>query len=229
MRVVSDISIHDIVCRSVHPSRRLAVFHHQRAHALCRDVAFLVFVSLLQIKHRDAVVLSGHCGWAAESGFLYSVSRSRHRNLVVVSKSFGAFVEADTPVHVLRTVFCSGDRFLHVAEIYRTGSQHLYVYHSESLAGLYVSHHLGAVAVAGMHVAVYRVVCLRDAHHLCHHVGCSPRRTTEVLVWVIVVDGHVWADGIYRLFLSADDGRLLDVSHHPVVHLSIFQQFKLLC
>ena len=92
-----------------------------------------------------------------------------------------------------------------------------------------MSHHLGAVAVAGMHVAVYRVVCLCDAHHLCHHVGCSPRRTAEVLVWVIVVDGHVWADGIYRLFLSADDGRLLDVSHHPVVHLSIFQQFKLLC
>ena len=86
--------------------------------------------------------------------------------------------------------------------------------------------HLCTVSVTGMNVAEYGVVGLYDAHHLRHHVGCAPRRTTHILVWCIAVDGCVRADGIDSLLLAADDGRLFDVSYNPAVHIAVGYRFN---
>ena len=174
----------------------------------------------LQQEHRGGVVLPGYGLLAAEAVLLYAVLRSRHFHAVVVAQGLGPPGERHSEVEPLLRLLGAGDWLFHVAEEDGACCQHLDVHQPEHLHALYVCGHLGAVARAAP-LAVDAVVGLHHAHHLGHHVRRSPGRAAQVGVGRVAVDGAVGAYLVERLGVPADDARLLDVAHHPPVHVAV--------
>ena len=149
-----------------------------------------------------------------------AVGLAGERNAIVEPQCPWSLRVGNTPVQSAFAVFGSADGFVHVAQEDRAGCQDTDVDHAEHFDVLDVGHEFGTVS-ATVCITIYRLVGLDDAHHLGHHIGCGPGRSTQVTVGHVALEDAVGANLVKRFLVAADDGRFFDMSRHPMVHIAI--------
>ena len=185
-----------------------------------------ILVATLQKQKSHAVVLARHSGHLRETSLTDAVGVARHMHTVVEAQSLGTMSERNAEVKRLRTFLGAGDRLLHVAEEDAAGGEHLNINKTKHLAGLDVGGHFDAMSRSAV-VAIHRIVGLRDARNLSHHVARAPRRSAEVHVWVVAIQGSVWSNLVECLCVAADDSRLVNLTCHPCVEIAVLEQYEL--
>ena len=196
------------------------------AHSFGVDVAFFVLPTVLQDKHNLSRVIAIEFD-SAEGGALHQFARIRDHRPVVEHHSLGAFRKGDAPVHESVRVADAGDGFQHLAPINRAGRQHLDVHHAGHLTVGVLRGELGATsrrATVGGDVGAG----LCDSHHLGKGVGSGPNRFL-VVVGIIADDSVRRANDIKGFAVAANDLRLVDITHHPLLEVAKRHLLVALC
>ena len=183
-------------------------------------------MAALQKQKSYAIVLAGHGSHLRETGLTDAVGVARHVHTIVEAQSLRTMSERNAEVKRLRAFLGAGDRLLHVAEEDAAGGEHLNINKTKHLAGLDVGGHLDAMSRSAV-VAIHRIIGLRDARNLSHHVARAPRRSAEVHVWVVALQGSVWSNLVECLCVAADNSRLVNLACHPCVEIAVLEQYEL--
>ena len=72
-----------------------------------------------------------------------------------------------------------------------------------------------------MSVTIYLNIGFNNAHNLCHYVACAPWRASYIYIRFVAVNLTCRSWFVQCFVVTADNGRLMHLTHHPGIEVSI--------
>ena len=195
------------------------ISYDHRSYALGIDIPLLIFPTLLQKQIHFREVLSFHICDTAKARCTDTLLAVGHLYFIIKLYGDRFLCKRYAGIQHFLRIFGSLDRFVHLTQKHRAGSQHRDIYYSKNLHTLHTGVHAGAETIPSL-FRKNRSISFRDTGYPGHHIGCRPRRTSHILVCLGFGDSSSRADGIHILRGTANNTGFLDLAVNPLIHIS---------